>query len=338
MNNRWLQSENGSLLKKVQRLRSLRAHTILDRQFAKKLKAKSPAAKRSRDWLDNRQESPGRGQKALMSTRSLSNRKRKQSRDSSNSDLFTLVPKELQQNPYKDVIAGPDGQAASARKPKNGSKMPPRSPSPVFRGNSASRLQLNNYMDTCERLERELSCLRLNQSQNIATLTDRNHQLLLDVEQLKATLRQQEAMIEKLVGLGPDVGEADYEGIIKTNEDLREGRDNFRARYLEEREARKDLEMRIKRVEKECKAKVGIIQQSLHGQELRAHMQKIHSPSHSGDEYEQQDQRIASAAASTGRKQSIHLDYTQAQEHFNDRLEHSEHSDQRVRDRMTSTR
>lgn len=45
-------------------------------------------------------------------------------------------------------------------------------------------------MDTCERLERELSCLRLNQSQNIATLTDRNHQLLLDVEQLKATLHQ----------------------------------------------------------------------------------------------------------------------------------------------------
>lgn len=67
-------------------------------------------------------------------------------------------------NPYKDVIAGPS--KTSARK-RSFNQMPPRSPSPMqkrYDGMSFSmtRNQLQSYKDVCERLEKELSCLKHN--------------------------------------------------------------------------------------------------------------------------------------------------------------------------------
>jgi len=42
---------------------------------------------------------------------------------------------------------------------------------------------------------------------------------------------------------------------LKTNwESMESGRDNFRSRYLELREINKDLEIQVKRTEKECRA------------------------------------------------------------------------------------
>ena len=40
----------------------------------------------------------------------------------------------------------------------------------------------------------------------------------------------------------------------KRLENMEQGRDNFRSRYLELREINKDLEMQVKRIEKECRA------------------------------------------------------------------------------------
>jgi hypothetical protein len=36
-------------------------------------------------------------------------------------------------------------------------------------------------------------------------------------------------------------------------------KDGFRKRYLEEREARKELEKDVRRVQKECKAKIDVL-------------------------------------------------------------------------------
>ena len=77
--------------------------------------------------------------------------------------------------------------------------------------------------------------------------------------------------------------EEDYEFVLKQNEELQKGRDNFRTKYLEEREARKELEMQIKRVSKECNAKIDIIRQSAKGDALQQRLMKIAQNSHSAD-------------------------------------------------------
>lgn len=96
-----------------------------------------------------------------------------------------------------------------------------------------------------------------------------------EVNDLKEKLVNRDLMIENFKLKKYGEGEEDYEFILKQNEELQKGRDNFRARYLEEREARKELEMQVKRVSKECNAKIDIIRSSAKGEALQEKLRII---------------------------------------------------------------
>ena len=99
-----------------------------------------------------------------------------------------------------------------------------------------------------------------------------------EVNELKQKLTDSELLVESFKLKKYGEGEEDYEFVLKQNSELKQGRDNFRSKYLEEREARKELEMQLKRVSKECNAKIDIIRQSAKADALQEKLMRINNP------------------------------------------------------------
>lgn len=112
------------------------------------------------------QDYDDRSEHGKGSTRSLTVRKSPRKRNgqrshkgSTNSDIFTLFPKS-ESNPYNDVVVGPDGKKMyrSSRRDTNSTKQ--RISPSKDQATSASRAQVQGYLQACERLEEELEMLK----------------------------------------------------------------------------------------------------------------------------------------------------------------------------------
>ena len=140
---------------------------------------------------------------------------------STNTDIFTLFPV-CDSNPYDDVIFGPQGKRVShTTVRRDGGKTGQVSPSKSNTAVSASRAQVQMYIETCERLEEELEALKASHNVNIQKLKEKNILLMEESYDLKQKLTNSELLVENFKLKKYGEGEDDYEFIWKQNEELK---------------------------------------------------------------------------------------------------------------------